>query len=51
MVRLYMVHRRLPNMQAALAMMIESVMENEGPYTYRPPKDLSSSGNGERKAG
>ena len=51
MIRLYMVHHRLPNMQAAVAKMVEAVMETEGPYTYRPPKELSNNGNGERKAG
>jgi hypothetical protein len=51
MVRLYMVHHRLPSMQAAVARMIETVMQAEGPYTYSPPKKLSDDGNGARKAG
>ena len=51
MVRLYMVHHRLPNMQTAVAKMIETVMEAEGPYTYSPPKKSSDNGNRERKAG
>ena len=51
MVRMYMVHHRLPNMQAAVARMIETVMESEGPYTYSPPRKSNDSGNSARKAG
>lgn len=51
MIRLYMVHHRLPSMQEAAARMIEAVTETEESYNYRPPKELSNSGNGQRKAG
>ena len=51
MIRLYMVHHRLPSMQKAVARMIEAVTETEGPYKYRPPKEMSNNGNGSRKAG
>ena len=55
MIRLYMVHHRLPSMQEAAARMIEVVTESEKPYKYRPPRDppreLSHSGNGARRAG
>lgn len=51
MIRLYMVHHRLPNMQAAIARMIETVMANEGPYTYTPPKELAARGTVGTKAG
>ena len=49
MIRLYMVHHRLPNMQVAVAKMVETVTKAERPYRYQPPHALSS--NGERKAG
>ena len=51
MIRLYMVRHRLPSMQAAAARMIESVMQAEGPYTYRPPKESTHNGDESRKAG
>lgn len=51
MIRLYMVHHRLPSMQEAAARMIEAVTETEESYKYRPPKELNNSGNGQRKAG
>ena len=51
MIRLYMVHHRLSSMQEATARMIETVMEAEGEYTYRPPQKLSNNGNNERKGG
>ena len=51
MIRLYMVHNRLPSMQAAVARMVEAVMASEGPYTYSPPKELASRGAMGAKAG
>ena len=51
MIRLYMVHHRLPSMQMAVARMVEAVTESEGSYNYRPLKGQSNNGNGERKAG
>lgn len=51
MIRLYMVHHRLPSMQEAAARMIETAMEAEQPYTYRMPKKVGANGNGERQAG
>ena len=51
MIRLYMVHHRLPNMQAAVARMVETVMAAEGPYTYSPPKELAARGTVSAKAG
>ena len=51
MIRLYMVHHRLPSMQAAVARMVEAVMASEGPYTYSPPKELASRGAMGTKAG
>lgn len=51
MIRLYMVHHRLPSMKEAVARMIEAVTESEESYKYRPPKDISNNGDGERKAG
>ena len=47
MIRLYMVHHRLPNMQVAVAKMVETVTKAERPYRYQPPH----SSNGERRAG
>ena len=49
MIRLYMVHHRLPNMQVAVARMVETVTVSEGPYRYQPPHQLSNNGRG--KAG
>ena len=51
MIRLYMVHHRLPSMRVAAARMIETVMRSEGPYSYQLPEDLVHNGKGERKAG
>ena len=51
MIRLYMVHHRLPNMQVAVANMVEAVTKSEGPYRYAAPPYLSNNGKGERKAG
>lgn len=38
MVRVYMVHNRLPSMTIAIARMIEKIMQDENPhnYTYKP---------------
>ena len=51
MIRLYMVHHRLPSMRVAVARMIEAVTESEDSYKYRPPKSISNKENGERQAG
>ena len=51
MIRLYMVHHRLPSMRVAAARMIETVMRSEGPYSYQLPEELVHNGKGERKAG
>ena len=51
MIRLYMVHHRLPNMQVAVANMVEAVTKSEGPYRYAAPPYLSNNGKGERKVG
>lgn len=51
MVRMYMVHHRLPNMQEAVARMIETVMATEGPYTYSPSKELAATRTVGAKAG
>ena len=47
MIRLYMVHHRLPNMQVAVARMVETVTVSEGPYRYQPPHQLSNNGKGQ----
>ena len=46
MIRLYMVHHRLPNMQVAVAKMVEAVTKTEGPYRYQAPHQLSRNGEG-----
>ena len=46
MIRLYMVHHRLPNMQVAVARMVETVTVSEGSYRYQPPHQLSNNGRG-----
>lgn len=51
MIRLYMVHHRLPSMKEAVARMIEAVTESEESYKYLPPKEVSNNGDGERRAG
>lgn len=51
MIRLYMVHHRLPSMKEAVARMIEAVTESEESYKYRPPRELRNNENGERRAG
>ena len=51
MIRLYMVHHRLPSMRVAVARMIEAVTESEKSYKYRPPNSISNNGDGERRAG
>ena len=51
MIRLSMVHHRLPGVQAAAAGMTETAMEAEHPYAYRMPRKVGASGNGERHVG
>lgn len=51
MIRLSMVHHRLSGMQPAAARMTEKAMEAEQPFTYRMPRKVGASGNGERHVG
>ena len=51
MVRLYMVHHRLPSMQEAVARLIETAMKAEGSFIYDPAKELSTTGTERAKVG
>lgn len=51
MIRLYMVHKRLPNMQEAVGRLIETALKAEGTFTYDPAKELKARRTVSAKAG